>query len=178
MPNDLNENRPQNPIKSNFELPDVDTVMERLALISGERSASGIMRWLGIKPSSIANWKRRGSVNFDPIIAGLLRHRVSLDWLFAPYEDLFYPTVGQLGELNESTPLYQQNQAMNLAIEAINRIDPVLERYNLPKTETNRQLMSETYFKKRGEALILSAALNQVAKALATAQPNEASQAD
>src|SRR5690554_4594491 len=88
--------RPQDFAKSNYQLPDLDTCMRRLAIVSEQSSGSAIMRWLGLPAATHSNWKRRQSVNYDRVIEGLLRQGVSLDWFFAPGADLFYPNVSSL----------------------------------------------------------------------------------
>ncbi len=170
MPNDSNLMSPSDDSEPPLEVPDYDLTLHRLRLLSGERTPTDVLRWLGLNLFTFSNWKRRGRINFDPIIAELLRRRISLDWFFAPYENLFYPAVGQLGGINDICEQQQQSYAVDMAIEALARVDPILERHGAELSEENRQIMSDTYFKRRGNVVTLTAALNQVAKALANSQ--------
>ncbi|RWU12769.1 hypothetical protein EGC76_00660 [Pseudidiomarina gelatinasegens] len=164
------QNRPQTTFKSNLDLPDVDTCMARLALVSQQKSASAIMRWLGLPPSTHSNWKRRNSVNYDRVVEGLLRHNVSLDWFFAPSTDLFYPNVSSV--VSETGTEYQSNEAVTLTLKALEHVEPIMQHYKVEMTEQNRQIMAETFLKRRGDGMLLDTALRQVAIALATAQGN------
>lgn len=169
MSNDLTaQNRPQTTFKSNLVLPDVDTCMARLELVSQQRSASAIMRWLGLSVSTYSNWKRRNSVNYDRVIEGLLRHGVSLDWFFAPHVDLYYPHVSSV--VSEDGSEYQTNAAVTLTLKALEHVEPIMQQHNVAMTEQNRRVMADTFFKRRGDGMLLATALNQVAIALATAQ--------
>lgn len=154
--------------KSNFDLPNIDTCIERLKLVSKQTSASAVMRWLGLPESTYSNWKRRGSINYDRVIEGLLRQNVSLDWLFAPNVDLLYPGVSLTVTENEGVAYSTPSVADTL--KALEFVEPIMERFQVPMTEQNRQFMAETFFKRRGDAMLLETALQQVALALATAQ--------
>src|SRR5690554_1783330 len=167
MPKDtLGLTRPQASAKSNYQLPDLDTCMQRLAVVSEQSSASAIMRWLGLPATTYSNWKRRKSVNYDRVVDGLLRHGVSLDWFFAPGADLTYPQVS--GLVNENGADYEVSNSIEVTLKALNVVEPIMREHGVAMTEHNRKLMAETLLKGRGTGILLEAALHQVAKALAT----------
>lgn len=171
MPKDiLGLTRPQALPKSNHPLPDLDTCMARLAIVSEQSSASAIMRWLGLPATTYSNWKRRQSVNYDRVIEGLLRHGVSLDWFFAPGEDLHYPNVSSF--VHEKSADYEVADGLELMLKALDVVEPIMREYGVAMTEANRKVMAETLLKRRGDGLLLETALHQVAKALVTAQPH------
>jgi hypothetical protein len=154
--------------KSNMELPDLDTCIERLKLVSKQTSASAVMRWLGLPASTYSNWKRRKSMNYDRVIEGLLRQGVSLDWLFAPNVDLYYPNVSLI--VTEQDEVKYSAPSVADTMKALQYVEPIMKKHNVPMTEANHQFMTEAYFKRRGDAMLLDTALQQVALALATAQ--------
>lgn len=165
--------RPQDFAKSNYQLPDLDTCMRRLAIVSEQSSGSAIMRWLGLPAATHSNWKRRQSVNYDRVIEGLLRQGVSLDWFFAPGADLFYPNVSSL--VAEKGIDYEVTDGLDVMFKALQVVEPIMAEYGVPMTEQNRKLMTETLLKRRGDGMLLETALQQVAKALAatTTKTNE-----
>ena len=169
MSNDTDElNRPQELGKINYRLPDLDTCMQRLAVVSKQSSASAIMRWLGLPASTHSNWKRRNSVNYDRVIEGLLRQGVSLDWFFAPAADLWYPNVSSM--VTEKDARYELPSDFDMMLSVLDVIEPIMEHHQVAMTEAHRKVMTETWLKRRGDGMLLETALHQVAKALATAQ--------
>lgn len=171
MSNDTNKlNRPQASGKINCALPDLETCMQRLAVISKQTSASAIMRWLGLPEATHSNWKRRKSINYDRVIEGLLRQGVSLDWFFAPSVQLRYPNVSLIVTEKESD--YEVPAELDVMLKALEVVEPIMQQHGVAMTESNRKLMTETLLKGRGDGVLLETALHQVAKALATAQAN------
>jgi len=169
MPKDISGlTRPQAMLKSNSPLPDLDTCMGRLAIVSELSSASAIMRWLGLPETTYSNWKRRNSVNYDRVIAGLLRRGVSLDWFFAPGVDLHYPNVSSF--IHENGATYEVTDGLDVMLKALDIVEPIMREHGVAMTEANRKIMAETLLKRRGDGLLLETALHQVAKALVTAQ--------
>lgn len=169
MSNDNNKlNRPQASGKINSALPDLDTCMQRLAIVSKQSSASAIMRWLGLPEATHSNWKRRQSINYDRVIEGLLRQGVSLDWFFAPGVQLRYPNVSLI--VTEKDTDYEVPAEFDAMLKALEVVEPIMQQHGVLMTERNRKLMTEMFFKSRGEGVLLDAALHQVAKALATAR--------
>lgn len=169
MSNDtIKLNRPHASGKINYPLPDLDTCMQRLAVVSKQPSASAIMRWLGLPESTHSNWKRRNSVNYDRVIEGLLRQGVSLDWFFAPAVYLRYPNVSSI--VTEQEGDYEVPAEFDTMLQALEVVEPIMKQYGVLMTESNRKLMTELFFKRRGEGVVLETALHQVAKALAAAQ--------
>ncbi|SFV21417.1 helix-turn-helix domain-containing protein [Pseudidiomarina donghaiensis] len=169
MSNDTSKlNKPQASGKINCALPDLETCMQRLAVISKQTSASAIMRWLGLPEATHSNWKRRNSINYDRVIEGLLRQGVSLDWFFAPAVYLRYPNVSSI--VTEQDADYEVPAEFDAMLKALDVVEPIMQQYGVLMTESNRKLMTELFFKRRGEGVVLETALHQVAKALATAQ--------
>lgn len=154
-------------LSANNNLPDLDECMRRLELISGLRGKGRIMRWLGLPEGSYSNWKRRGKVNYGKLAVGLLSQGKSLDWFFAPYEDLHYPAPVDVVDLGEIQAFHREQDTMEETIRALVRVEPLLTHYGVPLTEPNKQLMVETFRLQRREVVPLNIVLRQVAKALA-----------
>lgn len=165
MSNDDYNNKAQSNDNSKQALPDLDECMERLKAVSGCSQTAKALRWLGLSPTTYANWKRR-KVNYGALAKGLLLRGISLDWFFAPHVDLRYPGPDELPRLQESAEGYSSSQRTYRVIRALERIDPLLEEYGLATNEHNRAILTETYFTARHGMVPLSTALAQVAKAL------------
>ncbi|KFZ31521.1 hypothetical protein IDSA_02085 [Pseudidiomarina salinarum] len=150
-----------------YSLPDIDECMARLELISGLRGKGRIMRWLDLPEGTYSNWKRRNSVNYGKLVGGLLSQGVSLDWFFAPYQNLRYPAPVDVLDLGEIQAFHREQDTMEETIRALVRVEPLLTHYGAPLTEPNKQLMVETFRLQRREVVPLNMVLRQVAKALA-----------
>ncbi|MDX1705051.1 hypothetical protein [Pseudidiomarina sp.] len=154
-------------LDSELYLPDLEQCIKRLEIVSGLRGKGRVMRWLGLAEGTYSNWKRRNSVNYSKLIAGLLARRISLDWFFAPYENLHYPAPGEGLDLGEIQAFHREQDTIEETIRALVRIEPLLTHYNVALTEANKQIMVETFRLQRSEVVPVNIVLRQVAKALA-----------
>lgn len=166
MSNDAKINTTQGPQKSNVEMLNMDEVIARLKLYFGNESTASLMRRLGIPKSTYGNWKKRRTISYDYLVQGLLQAGVSLDWFFAPRQQLNYPRPSEL-YLNEPIVLhYQPSSDTEEVLKATAEIKPFLQRYNLPETTRNQQLLVDTYLASRADHIGIDFALNQIALAL------------
>lgn len=154
------------PIESKTEFLDFATCMSRMRAISGESRDSKAMAYFGIPYSTYSNWLRRERVNGDSLVRALLEHGTSLDRFFAPHQHLTYPTglaeAHAIGIEEEFSAL----TSVQLTLKAVARIEPLQQELALEFTESEKELLVETYLGQRNEVVSLSYALRQVAKAL------------
>lgn len=164
--NDTSLNSTPMPTKSKTELIDFDTCMARLRAISGQTRDTKVMRYFAIPHSTYSNWLRRGRVNPAILVEALLARGNSLDKFFAPGQILSYPAgvaeAEALGIAEEDMP----QTSVGRTLQALKRIDPLLNELKIELTEAQKELLVETYFGQRDETVSLSFALQQVAKAL------------
>ncbi|WP_126770979.1 helix-turn-helix domain-containing protein [Pseudidiomarina homiensis] len=174
MSNDTEINTTQGPQKSNVEMLNMDEVVARLRLYFGDESTASLMRRLGIPQSTYGNWRQRQNVTYDHLVQGLLRVGISLDWFFAPRQQLDYPRPSDL-HVDEPIMLhYKPSSDTEEVLRATAEVKPFLRRYQLPETPRNQQLLVDTYLASRADHIGLDFALNQIALALSW-QPDDTS---
>lgn len=64
-----------------MQIPDVTSVLERLAQTLGTRTGNQLAEALGVSPQTISSWKSRESVPYAQCVAVAGEWGVSLDWL-------------------------------------------------------------------------------------------------
>lgn len=166
MSNDTKINTTQGPQKSNVEMLNMDEVIARLKLYFGDESIASLMRRIGIPKSTYGNWRKRQTITYDHLVQGLLQAGISLDWFFAPRQQLNYPRPSEL-YLNEPIVLhYQPSSDTEEVLRATAEVKPFLQRYELPETPRNQQLLVDTYLASRADHIGIDFALNQIARAL------------
>ncbi|MCC5855921.1 MAG: helix-turn-helix domain-containing protein [Idiomarina sp.] len=108
------------------------SLMERLGKISGERNVAGIMRWMGVSPSSYGNWRRRDTIPYKALVEVLLEKGISLDVFFSPQQPLAIPSELVLGEAQS----YGKTDAAKAdAIEATQQVTAFMARHKVEKTD-------------------------------------------
>ncbi|RUO78222.1 hypothetical protein CWI83_04080 [Pseudidiomarina taiwanensis] len=170
MPNDTTENRPQRSFKSKQELMSVDECIEKLRYLSGCQSDSAVARWFGWKDNTLANWRRRASISYDTLVLGLLNRSVSVDWFLLPYQPLTYPSLSEYQQLQDSQRGYGHADKVAETLQALERVQPLFNEFNLAATEQNKALLVETLLLHQHDVIPVSLVLRQVARALASAQ--------
>lgn len=170
MSNDTKINTTHRAQKSKVEILSMDECIARLKLYYGDLPVAKIMRKIGVPNSTYANWRKRGTVTSDQLVAGLINAGISLDWFFSPDKQLNYPTPSQLHLAETTKSDYQRASERTQVIKAVDAVEPLFGLFNLEKTEDNQALLIETYLAKRADHVTVSFAVKQVAKALASAQ--------
>lgn len=166
MSNDAKTNTTQGPQKSNVEMLNMDEVIARLRLYFGDESIASLMRRLAIPKSTYGNWRKRDHITYDYLVQGLLHAGISLDWFFAPRQQLDYPRPSEL-HLAEPVMLhYEPSSDTQDVLHAMNEVKPILQRYGLADTPRNQQLLVDTYLASRADHIGIDFALNQIARAL------------
>lgn len=61
--------------------PDAARVLERVARIAGARSDAALSRALGVKPQTLASWRKRGTVPYAEVVRFAETRRIWIEYL-------------------------------------------------------------------------------------------------
>lgn len=165
-------NKPQAPSKSKADEPTLDVYMERMGRLVGDNTPAAILRWMGVSPASYSNWKRRGTIPYAAMVNALLRHGVSLNWFFAPYQKLEVPIIRD-SSLREGTQTYLEKQQAakgserEQVIQAYSDCRAILERHGASLSDNNMRLMIDLYLAVGDRVVQKDMVLQQLAQSLA-----------
>ena len=168
-------NKTQLTSKSKTPEPSLEEYLERLSRISGESKPAGIMRWLGVSPSSYSNWVRRGTIPYKTIVSALLARNISLNWFFAPYSRLEIPPLRD-ESVREGAKTYLQQKRedegeTDRLIKAYSQCQALLESYGAEVEPKNMKLMLDLYFEVGERVVSSEQVLNYLAQSLASGDP-------
>lgn len=77
----------------------VDEVLERLKLVLGEASDSGLARAIGGTPQTISSWRQRNSIPYSKCVEISQSAGVSLDWLLTGTGNMYKDASGPQGTI-------------------------------------------------------------------------------
>lgn len=168
-------NKTQLTSKSKVVEPSLEEYMARLGRISGETKPAGIMRWLGVSSSSYANWVRRGTIPYKPIVNALLARNISLNWFFAPYSRLEIPPLRDEAVRERAKTYLQQKREeegeTDRLIKAYSQCQALLESYGASAEPKNMKIMLDLYFNIGERVVSGEQVLDYVAQSLASGDP-------
>lgn len=140
--------------------------MHRLKRVINARTIKEVVQWLGVDYAHYKNWKQRKQIPYGLIVTKLLEVGHSIDWLFAPGIQLYYPKP-LLSNSNRCAEAQDQQQAYTYYMKAIQKITPLLENNRLLNVASNREQLVSAYFHAHEGWMSLDSSLGFIARATA-----------
>jgi hypothetical protein len=150
----------------------VTECFEKLKLVSNKSTYKDVAIWLGKTQMDYNNWRRSGKLPWFEIIRALLREGISLDWFFAPGQELSKPqyVYSSADYTKASVREHEQWQRFNF-LNAHRRVRPLLEKYQLESSRKAEAFLLECYLLSKDNFLNKEQAVELIARALAMDPP-------
>lgn len=144
----------------------VTECMHRLKQVINASTIKEVVHWLGVSYSHYKNWKQRCIIPYSLIVPRLLQVGYSVDWLFAPGVQLYYPKPLVCAP-NKGAQVKEQQERYRFYMKAVHTIEPILMQNQLKNIEHNRKELVDVYFNAYEGWVSLDSCLNAIARATA-----------
>lgn len=150
----------------------VNECFERLKLVTNKSTYKDVAIWLGRTQSEYNNWRRSGKLPWLDIIRALLKEGISLDWFFAPGQDLSKPQYiySAADYTKASVREHEQWQRVNF-LNAHRRVVPLMKKYGLEGSRKAEAFLLECYLLSKDNFLNKEQAIELIARALTMELP-------
>ncbi|WP_404402291.1 helix-turn-helix domain containing protein [Idiomarina seosinensis] len=144
----------------------VTECMNRLKTVINAKTIKQVVDWLGVGYCHYKNWKHRGIIPYQLIVPRLLQIGYSVDWLFAPGVQLYYPRPVMQ---DPKYPMYVVDGQYDYRKfwKGMQKIEPLLLANQLKKTPHNFEQMMSAYHYAYEGWLSIDSALGYIARATA-----------